>query len=214
MPWSSLGFLVPLSSSQSCRSTSSGEMKGLFALTSALHLRFLSLPHWHSLCGHCILISYRLVRLICLRFGPVVLGLGFLSVFLLHRSSMDNSMHPHALMFAFSFHSCSEFSDIFDLDHFKRVLADDVHIVSSLPSTHIMTRPVEEKRTPLHVSPSWIRSRYLKRVRIYTLDFSIISQTSSCYMTSFCMRDKIYERRIPGRYEWALLQPTFSCKRF
>lgn len=59
---------------------------------------------------------------------------------------------------------CSEFSDIFDLDHFKRVLANDVRIVSSLPSTHIMTRPVEESRTPLHASPNWIRSRYLKRV--------------------------------------------------
>ncbi|OWM78355.1 hypothetical protein CDL15_Pgr016079 [Punica granatum] len=58
----------------------------------------------------------------------------------------------------------SEFSDIFDLEHFKKVLADDVRIVSSLPSTHIMTRPVEEKRTPLHVSPQWIRSRYLKRL--------------------------------------------------
>ncbi|EXB59949.1 hypothetical protein L484_013070 [Morus notabilis] len=58
----------------------------------------------------------------------------------------------------------SEFSDIFDLDHFKRVLADDVRVVSSLPSTHIMTRPVEEKRTPLHASPNWIRSRYLKRI--------------------------------------------------
>ncbi|XP_073099385.1 O-fucosyltransferase 20-like [Elaeis guineensis] len=59
----------------------------------------------------------------------------------------------------------SEFSDIFDLEHFKRVLADDVRVVSSLPSTHIMTRPVEEKRTPLHVSPRWIRSRYLKRLK-------------------------------------------------
>ncbi|KAL1085640.1 hypothetical protein V6Z11_D08G063500 [Gossypium hirsutum] len=58
----------------------------------------------------------------------------------------------------------SEFSDIFDLGHFKRVLADDVRILSSLPSTHVMTRPVEEKRTPLHVSPQWIRSRYLKRI--------------------------------------------------
>ncbi|XP_012065505.1 O-fucosyltransferase 20 [Jatropha curcas] len=58
----------------------------------------------------------------------------------------------------------SEFSDIFDLEHFKRVLANDVRIVSSLPSTHIMTRPVEEKRTPLHVSPQWIRARYLKRL--------------------------------------------------
>lgn len=58
----------------------------------------------------------------------------------------------------------SEFSDIFDLDHFKRTLADDVRVVSSLPSTHLMTRPVEERRTPLHVSPRWIRSRYLRRV--------------------------------------------------
>ncbi|GAV78259.1 O-FucT domain-containing protein [Cephalotus follicularis] len=58
----------------------------------------------------------------------------------------------------------SEFSDIFDLENFKRVLAKDVRIVSSLPSTHIMTRPVEEKRTPLHASPQWIRSRYLKRL--------------------------------------------------
>ncbi|MCL7036366.1 hypothetical protein MKW94_023446 [Papaver nudicaule] len=58
----------------------------------------------------------------------------------------------------------SEFSDIFDLEHFKKVLADDVRIVSSLPSTHMMSRPVEEKRTPLHVSPQWIRARYLKRL--------------------------------------------------
>ncbi|KAK9192334.1 hypothetical protein WN943_020951 [Citrus x changshan-huyou] len=58
----------------------------------------------------------------------------------------------------------SEFSDIFDLEHFKSVLANDVRIVSSLPSTHIMTRPVEEKRTPLHVSPQWIRARYLRRL--------------------------------------------------
>lgn len=59
----------------------------------------------------------------------------------------------------------SEFSDIFDLEHFKRVLADDVRVVSSLPSTHLMSRHVEEKRTPLHVSPEWIRTRYLKRLR-------------------------------------------------
>ncbi|KAA8520273.1 hypothetical protein F0562_014529 [Nyssa sinensis] len=59
----------------------------------------------------------------------------------------------------------SEFSDIFDLDHFKRVLANDVRIVSSLPSTHLMSRPVEENRPPLNVSPRWIRARYLKRLR-------------------------------------------------
>ncbi|CAN6703075.1 unnamed protein product [Malus baccata var. baccata] len=59
----------------------------------------------------------------------------------------------------------SEFSDIFDLKHFKEVLADDVRIVSALPSTHIMTRPVEEKRTPLHASPNWIRSHYHRRIK-------------------------------------------------
>ncbi|MCD9646022.1 O-fucosyltransferase 20 [Datura stramonium] len=59
----------------------------------------------------------------------------------------------------------SEFSDIFDLDHFKNVLANDVRIVSSLPSTHVMTRPVEEKRTPLHASPEWIRSHYTRKLK-------------------------------------------------
>ncbi|KAH9615173.1 hypothetical protein KSS87_020720 [Heliosperma pusillum] len=59
----------------------------------------------------------------------------------------------------------SEFSDIFDLEHFKRVLADDVRIVSSLPSTHLRTRPLEESQTPLHASPRWIRQHYLSRLR-------------------------------------------------
>jgi hypothetical protein len=59
----------------------------------------------------------------------------------------------------------SEFADIFDFEHFKTVLENDVRIVSSLPSTHLMTRPVEEKSTPLHVSPEWIRSRYHRRLR-------------------------------------------------
>ncbi|CAN8286471.1 unnamed protein product [Cochlearia groenlandica] len=58
----------------------------------------------------------------------------------------------------------SEFADIFDLEQFKSVLEDDVHVVSSLPSTHVMTRPVEEKRTPLYASPQWIRAHYLKRI--------------------------------------------------
>ncbi|KAK7283853.1 hypothetical protein RIF29_13601 [Crotalaria pallida] len=57
----------------------------------------------------------------------------------------------------------SEFADIFDLEHFKSVLANDVRVVSALPSTHLMTRPVEGS-PPLHVTPSWIRSRYLKRL--------------------------------------------------
>ncbi|XP_076914585.1 O-fucosyltransferase 20-like [Bidens hawaiensis] len=59
----------------------------------------------------------------------------------------------------------SEFSDIFDVEHFKEALADDVRIISSLPSNHLMSRAVEEKHTPLHVSPQWIRARYLKRMK-------------------------------------------------
>ncbi|KAK6933725.1 GDP-fucose protein O-fucosyltransferase [Dillenia turbinata] len=66
----------------------------------------------------------------------------------------------------------SEFSDIFDLEHFKRVLANDVRVVSSLPSTHLMSRPVEEKRTPLHASPQWIRQHYLRRVAFPALRFA------------------------------------------
>ncbi|OIW07965.1 hypothetical protein TanjilG_20066 [Lupinus angustifolius] len=57
----------------------------------------------------------------------------------------------------------SEFADIFDLEYFKSVLANDVRVVSALPSTHLMTRPVEGS-PPLHVTPSWIRTHYLGRI--------------------------------------------------
>ncbi|GAB4828113.1 O-fucosyltransferase 20 [Ancistrocladus abbreviatus] len=59
----------------------------------------------------------------------------------------------------------SEFADIFDLEHFKRVLANDVRVVSSLPSTYLRKRPVEESRTPIHASPQWIRQHYHGRLR-------------------------------------------------
>ncbi|KAA8517439.1 hypothetical protein F0562_017732 [Nyssa sinensis] len=59
----------------------------------------------------------------------------------------------------------SEFSYIFDLDHFKSILANDVRVVSSLPSTHLISRPVEEKRTLLHVVPQRICALYLRRLR-------------------------------------------------
>ncbi|CAF1935979.1 O-fucosyltransferase 24 [Brassica napus] len=57
----------------------------------------------------------------------------------------------------------SEFSDIFDLERFKSVLADDVKIVSLLPANKIMTRPTEDGGMPFNASPQWIRSHYLKR---------------------------------------------------
>ncbi|KAK7405457.1 hypothetical protein VNO78_06770 [Psophocarpus tetragonolobus] len=56
----------------------------------------------------------------------------------------------------------SEFADIFDLEHFKSVLANDVRVISALPSTHLMTRPVEGSPLP-HATPNWIRSHYLRR---------------------------------------------------
>ncbi|KAB1224770.1 hypothetical protein CJ030_MR1G028620 [Morella rubra] len=72
----------------------------------------------------------------------------------------------------------SEFSDIFDLEHFKKVLANDVRVVSSLPSTHLMRKPVEGT-LPLSVSPRWIRGRYLRRVlinlSIYTVEECVVS---------------------------------------
>lgn len=76
---------------------------------------------------------------------------------------------------------CSEFADIFDLEHFKSVLANDVHVVSALPSTHLMTRPIEGSPPP-HVTPTWIRSRYLKRVRIYC--FSSYRNDTNIEMTN------------------------------
>ncbi|KAK4253660.1 hypothetical protein QN277_010307 [Acacia crassicarpa] len=57
----------------------------------------------------------------------------------------------------------SEFADIFDLEHFKSVLANDVRVVSALPSSHLTTKPVEGS-PPLHVTPRWIRARYHRRL--------------------------------------------------
>ncbi|RVW52602.1 O-fucosyltransferase 37 [Vitis vinifera] len=55
----------------------------------------------------------------------------------------------------------SEFSDIFDVDHFKRTLQADVRVVSSLPSTHLSSKPTINTRMPLNVSPLWIRTKFL-----------------------------------------------------
>ncbi|XP_057970374.1 O-fucosyltransferase 37 [Malania oleifera] len=58
----------------------------------------------------------------------------------------------------------SEFSDIFDVEHFKRTLRADVRIVSSLPSTHLVSRQSIESRMPFNVSPLWIRARFFKQL--------------------------------------------------
>ncbi|VVB17870.1 unnamed protein product [Arabis nemorensis] len=56
----------------------------------------------------------------------------------------------------------SEFSDIFDVEHFKKTLRSDVRIVSSLPSTHLMSRQTIENQIPWDVSPVWIRAKFFK----------------------------------------------------
>ena len=63
------------------------------------------------------------------------------------------------------FQNFSEFSEIFNVEHFKRVLRADVRIVSSLPSTHLMSRQSIENQIPYDVSPYWIRARFSRLVR-------------------------------------------------
>ncbi|GAB4860473.1 O-fucosyltransferase 37 [Ancistrocladus abbreviatus] len=58
----------------------------------------------------------------------------------------------------------SEFSDIFDVEHFKKTLQADVRIVSSLPSTHLVSRQSVETQIPFDVSPLWIRTRFFKQL--------------------------------------------------
>ncbi|KAK4486139.1 hypothetical protein RD792_008807 [Penstemon davidsonii] len=58
----------------------------------------------------------------------------------------------------------SEFSDIFDVEHFKKTLQADVRVVSSLPSTHLVPKQSIENQMPFHVSPMWIRARFLHQL--------------------------------------------------
>jgi len=58
----------------------------------------------------------------------------------------------------------SEFGDIFDVEHFKTSLKDDVRIVSALPSRLLMYRPTDEKNIPLNASPRWLHAHYAKKM--------------------------------------------------
>ncbi|CAN4087956.1 unnamed protein product [Withania somnifera] len=58
----------------------------------------------------------------------------------------------------------SEFSDIFDVEHFKKTLKADVRVVASLPSTHFVTKQTINRELPFHVSPLWIKARFLKQL--------------------------------------------------
>ncbi|XP_065876362.1 O-fucosyltransferase 37 [Euphorbia lathyris] len=58
----------------------------------------------------------------------------------------------------------SEFSDIFNAEHFKRILRADVRIVSALPSTHLMSRQSVENQIPMDVSPLWLRAKFSRKL--------------------------------------------------
>lgn len=65
----------------------------------------------------------------------------------------------------------SEFGEIFDVEHFKETLKDDVRVVSALPSTLLIYKPTEEKNMPLNASPHWLSTHYGRKVHTYhTLD--------------------------------------------
>ncbi|KAI5329557.1 hypothetical protein L3X38_028954 [Prunus dulcis] len=59
----------------------------------------------------------------------------------------------------------SEFSDIFDVAHFKKTLQADVRVVSSLPSTHLMSRQTIENKIPHEVTPQWIHTRFFNQLK-------------------------------------------------
>ncbi|KAK4350638.1 hypothetical protein RND71_029951 [Anisodus tanguticus] len=58
----------------------------------------------------------------------------------------------------------SEFSDIFDVEHFKKTLKADVRVVASLPSTHFVSKQTINSELPFHVSPLWLRAKFLKQL--------------------------------------------------
>ncbi|PON72196.1 O-fucosyltransferase [Trema orientale] len=58
----------------------------------------------------------------------------------------------------------SEFSDIFDVEHFKKTLQADVRVVSTIPSTHLMSRQSIQSKIPRDITPQWIHSRFFNQL--------------------------------------------------
>ncbi|KAF5195287.1 O-fucosyltransferase family protein, partial [Thalictrum thalictroides] len=60
-----------------------------------------------------------------------------------------------------------EFSDIFDVGHFKNILKDDVHVVSTLPASHLRRRPMSISSLPSEVDEGWIKNHLLGSLNKY-----------------------------------------------
>ncbi|KAI3671421.1 hypothetical protein L1987_87158 [Smallanthus sonchifolius] len=58
----------------------------------------------------------------------------------------------------------SEFAEIFDVEHFRKTLKADIRVVSSLPSTHLVSWQSLENQIPYNVPPFWIRARFFKKL--------------------------------------------------
>nr|GEV07846.1 GDP-fucose protein O-fucosyltransferase [Tanacetum cinerariifolium] len=58
----------------------------------------------------------------------------------------------------------SEFADIFDVQQFRETLKADIRVVSSLPSTHLVSWQTLENQIPHNVHPFLIRARYFKKL--------------------------------------------------
>lgn len=59
--------------------------------------------------------------------------------------------------------TCSEFADVFDVAHFKRVLAGDVRVVTALPPRFLRTAKEEWMPMPL-ATPLWLIKHLRKPV--------------------------------------------------
>ncbi|EXB94325.1 hypothetical protein L484_002686 [Morus notabilis] len=58
----------------------------------------------------------------------------------------------------------SEFSDIFDAEHFKRTLQADIRVVSTIPSTHLFGRQSIRSKIPKDITPQWIHARFFNQL--------------------------------------------------
>ncbi|CAI9280505.1 unnamed protein product [Lactuca saligna] len=57
-----------------------------------------------------------------------------------------------------------EFSEIFDVEYFKKTLKADIRVVSSLPTTHLVSWQSLENQIPHNVPPFWLRAKFLKKL--------------------------------------------------